>query len=155
MIIEPGFGTDLVRFGVSESRATKSVGVPDKVYFDESGRSRFQYNEQQVELIFKPDEGKLLERIEIYDPTAELFGRRLINQNQSEVLDFINKHLSAKPVFEDYGTYLIATFEQGNRLELCFQFARLTRISIAVSELSEISQPQWQPSPVNKAETVG
>ncbi|TQV73585.1 hypothetical protein FLL45_11980 [Aliikangiella marina] len=134
MIIEPFTGTNLIRFGASESDATKHLGVPDKVYLNDKNACRLQYNELMMELGFDASNESLLSKITIYNPEAELFGRRLIGRKQKEVLQFIGKHFDVDPQLSDYGPSFSLCFKQDCTLELEFRFGILDSIRIVKTQ---------------------
>lgn len=137
MIIEPATGTNLISFGVSESFATKNLGVPDKVYLNDQNACRLQYNDLKMELAFDSENQSQLNKITVYHPDAELFGRRLIGRKQNEVLQFIGKHFDNEPQLSDYGPSYSLRFSQGCLLELEFRFGVLDSIRVAKAFDSE------------------
>ena len=138
MIIEPTTGTNLISFGASESYATKNLGVPDKVYLNDNNASRLQYNDLKMELSFDPSGESQLNKIAVYNPEAELFGRRLIGRKQKDVLQFIGKHFETDPQLSDYGPSYSLRFDQGCLLELEFRFGVLDNIRVEQSSNDEV-----------------
>ena len=131
MKISPGLGTDLIAFGVTEFEVTKNLGMPDKAYLTDSNSSRLQYHELRVELAFEPNDGNRLRWMTIHNPDAELFDRKLIGHREIEVLNFLSMQIDEEPRVEDYGALLCVTYPS-YRLELQFQFGRLSCINIGI-----------------------
>ena len=131
MKISLGQGFDSILFGNSEAKITKLLGKPDKAYEADYERRTLQYNELQIELTFEPENDSLLGWIEVYNPKAELFGKKIIGLRKKEVLDFISKHIDEKPEIEDYGSFISVSFDN-HWLELQFRFDRLENLNFGV-----------------------
>ena len=141
MEILPGIGTDVINFGVTEQEAIELLGTPDKGYTTDGDCKRLQFNKLQIELSFEPDNNNLLGWLEVHDPNAELFGKKLIGIKQSEVLKFVTNRLNEKPETEDYGSFISVTYET-KWIELQFEFGILKSINLGVM-YDDSDTPQW------------
>ena len=136
-----GIGVDSIHFGMSEYEATQILGDPDKDYETDSDCRRLQFNEQRLELSFEPDNKNLLGWIEVHNPNATLFGKKLIGLEEATVLSFLNNHLNENTETNDYGSFISVSYDN-QWLELQFQFGCLENIQFGVI-YNETDDPLW------------
>ena len=141
MEVLPGIGINIINFGATEKEAIDLLGSPDKVYTTDTGCKRLQFNEQQIELSFEPDNNNLLGWLEVHNSNATLFGNNLIGKKQNEVLSFVTDKLNDKPEIEDYGSFISATYDS-DWVELQFEFGTLKNINLGV-KYNDNDIPQW------------
>lgn len=141
MEVLPGIGTDVISFGANEQEAINLLGNPDKVYTTDGDCKRLQFNKLQIELSFELDNNNLLGWLEVHEPNAVLFGRKLIGIEQNEVLNFVTARLNEEPEIEDYGSFISVTYET-HWIELQFEFGVLKSINLGVM-YNDSDDPQW------------
>jgi len=133
MEVLPSIGINIINFGATEKEAINLLGSPDKVYTTDSDCKRLQFNKQQIELSFEPDNNNLLGWIEVHNSNATLFGKNLIGKEQNEVLKFVTDKLNEKPKIKDYDS---------DWVELQFEFGTLKSINLGV-KYNDNDTPQW------------
>jgi len=144
MEVIPGIGTDKIRFGITESEAIDILGSPDKTYITDEGCKRLQFNLLRIELSFEPENENRLGWIEVHNPELLLGGRKLIDTQQQEVLNFVSKLFNESPEIEDYGSFLSVSYDE-HWVELQFQFGCLDCVNVGVS-YDESDNPKWPSS---------
>ncbi|WP_444924734.1 hypothetical protein ACJJH9_06900 [Microbulbifer sp. DLAB2-AF] len=144
MEVIPGIGTDIIRFGVTETEAIALLGRPNKAYRTDEGCKRLQFNILSLELSFEPDNEDRLSWIEIHNPELSLAGKKLIGVSQNKALAYVTEFLKEQAEFEDYGSFISASYDK-HWLELQFQFGRLDCVNVGVL-YDDVESPIWPSS---------
>ncbi|MGH1403713.1 MAG: hypothetical protein ACRBDL_05675 [Alphaproteobacteria bacterium] len=136
-----GKGVDQILFGFTEKKAIEHLGKPDSTYETDDENKRIQYNNKRLELTFEPENDNLLGWIEVHNPEADLFGKKVIGLPRQDVLDFLKQHIGEPTETEDYGSF-ISTHYADHWLELQFKFDRLQNVNFG--SLYDVSgDPIW------------
>jgi len=128
MKLKVGKGFDDVLFGLTEEEVIQRLGQPDKRYASEQGDISLQYFSLRSELVIEADHDHRFGWVRVSNPNAELFGRRLLGQSCSDVLEFVSKHLDGNIDIEDFGSFESHTFDE-HWIEFQFEFDVLTGIN--------------------------
>lgn len=136
-----GTGVGNLLFGLTEDKAKVILGLPDKLYEDDFGCRRLQFNKVRLQLSFEPENGGLLGWIEVHNPNAKLFGHSLLGKSRKTVLDLLKAEIGQPSELDDYGSFDTAFYED-QWLELHFQFGRLQNLNLGVLYGND-DEPLW------------
>jgi hypothetical protein len=139
--IRPGKGGGELLFGLTEQELVRVLGPPDKRYCTDSEVLRLQYFALRLELAIEPNNGDRFGWVEVHNPEATLFGRRLIGASIASVLSFVSESLGEEPERDDYGSRE-TFFYPRNWVELSVEFGRVRSINCGVM-YDEADQPRW------------
>lgn len=141
MEIRPGRGVGPFLFGLTEPELIRALGPPDKRYTTDSEALRLQYFGAQLEFSLEPDNGHRFGWIEVHNPEATLFGRRVLGEPIAAVLSRVSEAFAEEPEHEDYGG-LETYFYARHWLELQVEFGRVVSVHCGVI-YDAADEPLW------------
>jgi hypothetical protein len=141
MEICPGTGIGQFHFGLTEPEVVRTLGPPDKSYRTDCGALRLQYYWLRLEFSIEPNNHNRFGWVEVHNPDATLFGRRVVGEPVAAVLPFLTQALAEEPEHEDYGG-LETYFYARNWVELQVEFGLVQCVNCGVV-YNEADAPLW------------
>jgi hypothetical protein len=124
--IRLGKGIGRLKFGLTETQLAAKLGVPDKVHEMDCTR-RLQYFDLKLEFSIEIANENRWGWIEVENPHATLFGKKLLGKKTEKVLAIISTGISETAEYEDYGHMECYSY-RAQELHLQFRFGRLTSL---------------------------
>jgi hypothetical protein len=139
--IRPGEGVGPVRFGLTEPELVRLLGPPDRRYMTETGVDRLQYFGPRVEVAIEPAAGYRFSWVEVHNPDATLFGRRVVGERVGDVIPRLTGAFREEPDHEDCGGFETYFFPL-SCVELYVTFGRVGFVNYGVL-YGEGDEPRW------------
>ncbi|AWG25626.1 hypothetical protein [Flavobacterium kingsejongi] len=105
MKINPKTGIDKLIFGMKQEDVTKLYGKPSRTYKDEEENIIYLYNDKKLRITFYTEEDLKLGYIIASDPSLQLFDKKIIGRNITEVQEELKAKGLTKWEKEDFDTY--------------------------------------------------
>jgi len=141
--VKIGIGLSDVIFGMSIENVEKNLGKPNKISeTDKPDGIVFYYNEPMIKVKFDKEFDSKLYSFEVFNPGMEMFGRKIMGKQKSEIEDMLNK-LEYLCEYEDY-VFFETLFCQKIWTTFAFQFDKLRSIEFSplIDQNDEIIWPE-------------
>jgi len=135
-------GFDNILFGCDKSFVEKTLGKPDKVYEDEDGSEKYQYDKKKLTLTFYKDADFRLAYIQSSNENTQIFGKKIIGENIDKVLDFFESKGIEDFKYEDYDSFETYTNED-NWLVLNVEYGVVDEVEIGVI-INDDDEYEWK-----------
>ncbi len=141
MEIVLGEGIGSLQFGMTEAQLVATFGQPDQTVDDEYGDRLLHYLTQSLEFRLEALNQLRLGWIMVKNPAATLFGQKLIDRPQDQVVAFLTQKIGRATDIEESASGESYFFESVG-LELQFEQRKLSLITFSVP-YDEDDQPMF------------
>ena len=135
-------GVDNILFGCLQNFVKEGLGKPDKIYEDEDGNRKYQYNKLKTTFTFYKEDNYRLAYIQSSSDDIELWGKKLIGNNIDTVLDFLEEKGLEDFKYEDFESFETYTNED-NWLVLNVEYGLVDEIEIGVL-INDNDEYEWK-----------
>ena len=135
-------GFDNILFGCTKNFTEKSLGKPDKIYEDEEGNLKYQYNKLKLTLTFYKEANFRMAYIQTSNENATLFGEKIIGKNIDIILDFLESKGIEDFKYEDFDSFETYTNED-NWLVLNAEYCVLDEVELGVI-INDNDEYEWK-----------
>ncbi len=135
-------GVDNILFGTSINFVEERFGKPDKIYEDEEGNKKYQYNKQKLTLSFYKEADFRLAYVQTSSEEIEIFASKIIGKDIDNVLDFLESKGIEDFKYEDYDSFETYTNED-NWLVLNVEYGIVDEVEIGVI-INDDDEYEWK-----------